>query len=779
MLSRKSFKTGFKNKLATVAVLSFILVCSPSYNQAQADGFYEFLPNKAKLINPIYLDTSQTEKSVLNTSIPFNLRQFSEADYFSSSIDDLPPAKQNSPPALSLQDIPTPSEYKPVSNIVKTEQNVELPEIRANNDFFAPNNSASNFFAPLPEKEKATEINTPIVETPKFEEVEIKQDSYFASAENYFETDIEGKTVSKIKINGLNTLAESIITSQIDTTEGSAYNSNILQRDLQKIYATGYFTDEMSVEPILQTDGTIELTYSVKENFIVSNVSIVGNSVITTSELLPFVISMKGKPQNLNVMNDAIEKINNLYRERGYILANVSSIDDDADGNLAFTIQEGIINQINIVGNEKTKDYVIKRNIMTQPGSVYNEDFLKKDLSKVFSTQIFEEVNRNIKPSEENEGTFDIEVIVKEKATDSVALGGGIDTGLGAFGSLSLREDNFLGRAQKVSLTGILGSGILLSDASIKNHMNYQAELSFFEPYFINADNSLTSKLYFRELGSFNVPLAIERRIGLMGAIEHKVKGYDHLSTSFMLGAEHIHLKEGDYNSISHLYNKHNLNISNRARQLRDGFFLNLAPGVKYSNLDDYENPREGIIAQARFNEAIGISNIHQTNGRLSGMVTRFFPVFKKSTFSLTAKGGIKVHGDNMPEIMAYRLGGPYTIRGYRMSGVGVGESFLMGTAELATPLPFVDRLKWDFIKKMRLTFFVDAGKVFDPTITNVLFDRPEHAVTAGIGLRVVIPGIGPISVDYGLPITNPGAYGSEHGYFTFGTGGLNGMYGY
>jgi len=79
----------------------------------------------------------------------------------------------------------------------------------------------------------------------------------------------------------------------------------------------------------------------------------------------------------------------------------------------------------------------------------------------------------------------------------------------------------------------------------------------------------------------------------------------------------------------------------------------------------------------------------------------------------------------------------------------------------------------------MRLTFFVDTGKVFDPTISNVLYDRPLHAITAGIGLRVSIPGIGPMSIDYGIPLINPGRYGSENGYFTFGAGGLNGMYGY
>ena len=71
------------------------------------------------------------------------------------------------------------------------------------------------------------------------------------------------------------------------------------------------------------------------------------------------------------------------------------------------------------------------------------------------------------------------------------------------------------------------------------------------------------------------------------------------------------------------------------------------------------------------------------------------------------------------------------------MHGVGAGESFVMGSAEFATPLPYSDKLKWDFVKKMRLTFFVDAGKVFDPTISNVLYDRPLHAITTGIAERL------------------------------------------
>lgn len=720
MSFKKSQKCSFKTKLATILLLSLSLNCFP-YATAST----------ITISTPI-------KQNLSDTIIPHNLRSFSESDYFSSEIDDTV-VKTSSP--FVFENIPLPSEYK-LKSIEQTEFMVSDSDNKVSEDIISDNKKY-----------------------------------YFE--DNSDEIDLEGKTISGVKIAGIQSFDKDKILNVLNSKVGSSFNEQIVQNDLQKFYDSGYFSENMSAEPILNKDGTVSIEFTVQENVIVSDIKLIGNNVITTEELIPIYWKMKGAPQNLGEINKALDKIISTYHEKGYMLAQIVSVNDNEDGVLNIEISEGIIDNINIAGNERTKDYVITRNIMTQVGSVYNEEYLKKDLARIFSTQIFDEVDREITPSTANEGHYDVTVIVKEKSTNSLALGGGIDTGLGAFGSVSLREDNFLGKAQKVSLSGILGSGILLSDSSIKNHMNYHVELGFVEPHFLNADNSLMSKIYYREMGSFNVPLAVERRIGANVGVEHKIQGYDNLKADFLLGAEHINLKEGDFNKISQLYNRYNLDIKDRAKQLHDGFFINLSPGIKYSNIDTDENPREGVIAQARFTESLGVSNFNHTSGRLAGTVTKFFPVFKKSSFSLTAKAGAKIHGDDMPEVMAYRLGGPYTIRGYRMNGVGTGESFLMGSAELATPLPWSDKVKWDFIKRMRLTFFVDAGKVFDPTITSTLYDRPLHAITAGIGLRLYIPGVGPISVDYGIPITNPGSNGSENGYFTFGTGGLNGLYGW
>lgn len=102
-----------------------------------------------------------------------------------------------------------------------------------------------------------------------------------------------------------------------------------------------------------------------------------------------------------------------------------------------------------------------------------------------------------------------------------------------------------------------------------------------------------------------------------------------------------------------------------------------------------------------------------------------------------------------------------------------------MGSAELNTPFLFLDRIKKvPFFDNIKLSFFVDAGKVFGTDtgtniITNELYGRPGQAITAGVGLKIYIPGLGPMSIDYGMPITNPMGATNRHGYFTFGVGDM------
>ena len=580
-------------------------------------------------------------------------------------------------------------------------------------------------------------------------------------------------TIRDIEIYGTNVIKPAVVLSKMQLHKGDPFDADMVQRDLKNVYELGFFTEKMKAIPVENADGTVTLKILLEENIPVTDVTIDGNTVISSEELMPLVTPLIGKPQNIEDVNAAIEKINECYASKGYILARVDTIYDDPDGTINIGLKEGKINKILISGNQKTKDYVITRNILTEPGMVYNENQIKEDLVRLYSTQAFKDVNRSIDVCPDDPDKYDVTIMITEQRTASISLGGGLDSSTGVFGSLGISDNNFRGLNQRVSLSGLVGSGVIMSDTTVKNHMNFQAELSFFQPYFLNADTSLLSKIFFRDFGSYNVPLAVEDRIGIEASMSHRMKSNPNLSTTFAVGVENIDVREGDRDRIVGMYRAKNINIAERAKQLEGGLFLTLSPGLNYDTRDSALNPRNGVLATARFDQAFALDGFNKTNGKLTGMIKRFFPVARKSSLSFTAKAGGKIYGVNMPEVMAYRLGGPYTVRGYKINGVGTGDAFAMGSIELATPVLFLDRLKVNFFQNLRLTFFVDAGKVFGTYLSDKLYDRPMQAITAGIGLKLYIPGVGPLSVDYGIPITRCGSYGNKNGYFTFGVGDM------
>ena len=136
MVFKLKKQTSLKNKLATIFVLSSILVCLNTNSFVKADGFYFIDPSEyeaRKAPSPIVLDTSNIQKITPKTTIPFNLRQFDESEYFSSSIDDAPPVSSKPSVTKELMNLPSPSEYQAINN---TQEN------------FAPATTATNFFSP-------------------------------------------------------------------------------------------------------------------------------------------------------------------------------------------------------------------------------------------------------------------------------------------------------------------------------------------------------------------------------------------------------------------------------------------------------------------------------------------------------------------------------------------------------------------------------------------------------------------------------------------------------
>ncbi|EKE03031.1 MAG: Surface antigen [uncultured bacterium] len=579
----------------------------------------------------------------------------------------------------------------------------------------------------------------------------------------------EGITVKEIEIKGNNLVKTEIILDKLAIKQGSRFDRNLIQKDLKTIYDMGYFTERLKAIPEPSSTG-IKLRIEVEENAPVTGFNITGNEVISTEDLSNIFNSQTGLPQNIAELNKAVESIENLYSEKGYILARVKRITDDPDGMINIDINEGVIDDIKLSGNTKTKDFVIKRNMVMTPGMVYNEKLLKQDLSRIFATQAFSDIRRVLSASPEDPEKYRLTVEVDEKRTGSISLGGGIDTGTGLFGSLGYMDNNFRGLGQQLSTSFMAGSGIVLRDQDTIKRANLQFEANFVEPRLKQTLNSLEVSAFGREFASYQVPLALERRIGTEIELARPIKRVPHLAGSVSLGVENVNIQEGDRGRIETAFTERGLDIGRRAAQLSGGTFVSLGPSLIYDTRNSFINPTDGWYASTSFKESLAVGGNTGSFGKATATVRKFYPVGEKSTFTYGGKIGTQVMGD-LPEFASFRLGGATTVRGFREGDVGNGRGFMLATAEFRTPIPFIDQITdINFFRDMRAAFFMDAGSVFRETLTNEIFNRPGYGISVGTGLRVNVPGLGPIRVDYGYPLTYVGA-GNKKGRFTFGFG--------
>ncbi len=624
------------------------------------------------------------------------------------------------------------------------------------------NKKRFNFFKKKnkPQKTKETTEET-------FQQEEIKDDFVIEDDRTYI-NDTDLVYIQEVEIYGNNLLDVNYIKQQLSSKEGEQYVRSQVSNDLRKLYSTGYFTQNIRALPIKIDDNNVKLRIILEENPPIAGFNVVGVKSIKKSEIMDILNEYKGLPQNILNINKAMEEIQELYSTKGYILARVSKVVDDPDGYVNLLIDEGVIGDIIVDGNNKTRDFIVKRNIFLQPGSVYNENTMRSDILRLMGTSAFKDVQRELKRDEQT-GLYDVYIALEEQRTGKISLGVGIDSASGFFGSVGFGENNFRGLGQKLNLNLLAGTGILMNDSSVIKKANLQGELSFLEPMFKRENQSLMIRGFGRYYGSYQVPLAIEKRFGGEINIARQFISYKNLSGSIGFGVESVDLSEGDYKESKRRYRIANMDFSQREKELDGGFYVKVTPALVYDTRDSSINARRGTLARLTFEENLALSG--KTFGKLHGMVRKFVPIGKKSSIVFTGKAGGKIHG-SMPDFAGYSLGGPYTIRGFNIAEVGVGDGYMLASAEYRVPIPFIDRLTSNsFLNNLRLAAFVDAGTLFNRSIGSRVYDKPGYAISAGVGLRIFIPGLGPINLDYGIPLTNTKGVHRSSGFFTFGMG--------
>ncbi|WP_269623354.1 BamA/TamA family outer membrane protein [Prochlorococcus marinus] len=260
---------------------------------------------------------------------------------------------------------------------------------------------------------------------------------------------------------------------------GSRVSKSDLKRELNAIYATGWFSG-LEIQP-KDTPLGVQLSVNVKPNPVFKEIKIIPEDSLISSEVIQKIFAKDyGKTLNLNVIQLRINKLKSWYLDKGYSLAKISGPNRiTSNGTVQLTVQEGTIDDIQVVflneeGNSlkdngkpvkgKTKRWVIDRELMSKPGVIFNRKNLEADIKRLYGLSLFSDIRVTLKPIAGEPGKVIIVLGITEQRTGSLTGGLGYSGTQGFFGSAGLQEKNFLGRSWSTDLNFTYGEyGALVS----------------------------------------------------------------------------------------------------------------------------------------------------------------------------------------------------------------------------------------------------------------------------------------------------------------------------
>ncbi len=585
--------------------------------------------------------------------------------------------------------------------------------------------------------------------------------------------------VDNIKIEGNRLVPSEDIMHVIKTRAGDKFNRDTVMQDLKAINGLGYF-DERNLQVVPELNGSgVLLKIRVQENAPITQFAFTGNRVFDSQEINKIFTEQLGKPQNLNALSSAIDKVEQSYHEKGYVLARVTDVRNDPDGTIGLTINEGEIEKIEIAGNKKTKDFIIRQAIKQKPGAVYNERVLTSDLRKLFANGYFQDVRRSLVPSPDNPDKYVLKVEVDERRSGSLGLGGGIDTLAGPFGSFTVSDNNFRGRGESLSLSSQVGTGFAgslsntLSNGGVgfvPNMRTYQIQADYVKPNIGNTGTTMAVSGFGRDMGSFMIQQSMQRTLGASVTFTKSLGNNLNANLGFI--GEDTSLRD-----VANLFNSQNIlagmigrtmstgltsnpiqayNIANgvRQNQLKGGVFATVSPSVSYDTRDAAIDPTKGTLLRVSTSPSLGLASA--SFAKLGASASKYIKINESMTLATNLQGGTSI--GNMPQFAQYYMGGWNGVRGYRaFTDLGTGTSMLMTTAEIRTRLPFLSSMDSKVAKvidqHVKGVFFFDAGQVSGNSLTNSLLSRSYLGAAVGVGVRLKVPMLGMIRLDYGFPL--------------------------
>jgi outer membrane protein insertion porin family len=487
------------------------------------------------------------------------------------------------------------------------------------------------------------------------------------------------------------------------------------------------------------------------------------------SSLMGVVRTRSGRIFDASLVEKTVEDLTVELSRRGYAFAQVRPRGDRDYAThiitVTYIVDEGprvYIERIEIRGNTKTRDYVIRREFDVAEGDPYNRVLLDKAERRLRNTQYFQSVAITSEPGSAPDRVV-VVVTVVDQSTGSFSIGGGYSTEDGLIAELSVEDKNFLGRGQNLKISVGLGT----------ETTNYN--VSFSDPYFLGHRMIFGIDAYSRSTTASSTRPYDSEAIG--GAIRLGLPITDNLTVqanykivqrtiSNNTGCDHTVFPPAPLNSNCIYFPE------------GDTLTSSLGYQVLYSTIDNYQDPRSGTFV--KFNQDFaGVGGDSQFIS--STIDARYYqPLTSKADivgFVRVQGGNITGLGQNVSILDNFFKGGE-TIRGFASYGIGPrdittgtalgGQNFIAATAEVQFPIPFFPT---DFA--LRGAVFADAGTLFGVDVPvgcalcNVV-DTADIRSSVGASILWASP-FGLLRADFAYPITQA-AY-DETQWFRFGIG--------
>ncbi len=550
------------------------------------------------------------------------------------------------------------------------------------------------------------------------------------------------------------------------------YANDKLNGDLEKIrsyYLNNGFLDFKinSVQVQLNLDKTsVIITVNIVEGhqYFFDKVEIAGETKEVAKSKLQELISVEpGDLFNESELNNDIEEIKTELGNHGYAFASVQ-VKQEIVGKdrvkIVLFIDTGkkvYINQINITGNDKTRDTVIRREIKQKELAIYNATEIKKSKQKLDNIGYFKSTSIVTKPVPNSTDKIDLDVKVEENTGGTVSAGVGFQQGQQIILNGSLAQRNIFGSGKDVNLSAQV------------SYVSQDVSASYVDPYFLSNGTSLGYDIYYDRQSPNNVGISpyTSETVGLRVKTGIPVAEYDKINTGLTLQSNLVAFKG---NVIPLRFTEFTDIYGDQINQLIYSI------GWGNNSLDNPNWPRNGALFSDNLDVSVPVMGANYYKFLSNNTWFYSFPgYFSPLTWKINGQIGFLNPYGSSPVVPFYQNffeGGINSLRGYYLGTLGPkdidnqsagGTRWLGVTNDLMLPFPFVTE------KTVRINAFFDMGTLWGGSINYNLTPEQEFRASYGAGIVWLSP-LGSIKLSYAIPLFAEPTDRKEQFQFAFGS---------